>query len=49
MMFYTNWIMALTAIGSSLLGFVGMFAILGKSQKYFIAKQEELRKFKWSH
>ena len=42
MMFYTNWIMALTAIGSSLLGFVGMFAILGKSQKYFIAKQEEL-------
>ena len=42
MMFYTNWIMALTAIGSSLLGFLGMFAILGKSQKYFIAKQEEL-------
>ena len=42
MMFYTNWIMALTAIGSSLLGFIGMFAILGKSQKYFIAKQEEL-------
>ena len=42
MMFYTNWIMALTAIGTSLLGFFGMFAILGKSQKYFIAKQEEL-------
>ena len=29
MMFYTNWIMALTAIGSSLLGFMGMFAELG--------------------
>ena len=42
MMFYTNWIMALTAIGTSLLGFFGMFAILGKSQKYFIANQEEL-------
>ena len=42
MMFYTNWIMALTAIGSSLLGFMGMFAVLSKSQKYFVAKQEEL-------
>ena len=43
MMFYTNWIMALTAILSSLLGFMGMFAVLAKSQKYFVAKQEELR------
>ena len=42
MMFYTNWIMALTAILSSLLGFIGMFAVLSKSQKYFVAKQEEL-------
>ena len=42
MMFYTNWIMALTAILSSLLGFMGMFAVLAKSQKYFVAKQEEL-------
>lgn len=42
MMFYTNWIMALTAIVSSLLGFMGMFAVLSKSQKYFVAKQEEL-------
>ena len=42
MMFYTNWIMALTAIGASLLGFIGMFFILSKSQKYFIARQEEL-------
>ena len=44
MMFYTNWIMALTAIGASLLGFIGMFFILSKSQKYFIARQEELGK-----
>lgn len=42
MMFYTNWIMAITAIVSSLLGFIGMFSILGKSQKYFTARQEEL-------
>ncbi len=42
MMFYTNWIMALTAIGASLLGFIGMFFILSKSQKYFIARQEKL-------
>lgn len=44
MMFYTNWIMALTAIGSSLLGFVGMMAILKNSQKYFVARQVELGK-----
>ncbi len=42
MMFYTNWILALTAILSSLLGFSGMFSILKKSQKYFISKQVEL-------
>ena len=41
-MFITNWVMALTAILSSLIGFVGMFIILKKSQKYFVAKQEEL-------
>ena len=34
--------MAITAIGASLLGFVGMFAILGRSQKYFEARQVEL-------
>ena len=44
MMFYTNWIMALTAISSSIIGFVGMGAILGKSQKYFSARQIELGK-----
>lgn len=44
MMFYTNWIMAITAILSSLVGFVFMFLILGKSQKYFVERQEELGK-----
>ena len=42
MMFYTNWIMALTAIGASLFGFIFMFMVLGKSQKYFIQRQKEL-------
>ena len=42
MMFVTNWILALTAIVASLVGFVGMFAILSRSQKYFVARQEEL-------
>ena len=44
MMFYTNWIMALTAILASIIGFVLMFLILGRSQKYFIARQTELGK-----
>lgn len=39
MMFYNNWIMALTAIGSSLIGFVLMMLIMKKSQKYFMAQQ----------
>ena len=34
MMFVTNWLMAITAILSSLIGFALMFLILGKSQKY---------------
>lgn len=42
MMFVTNWVMAITAILSSLIGFSLMFVILGKSQKYFTRKQEEL-------
>ncbi len=42
MMFLTNYLMAITAILSSLFGFVFMFIVLGKSQKYFTAKQEEL-------
>lgn len=44
MMFVTNWIMALTAILSSIIGFAGMFTILGKSQKYFVERQENLGK-----
>ena len=44
MMFYTNWIMALTAISASVVGFVLMFLILGRSQKYFTARQTELGK-----
>ena len=44
MMFYANWILAITGILSSLLGFVLMFVILGKSQKYFNARQVELGK-----
>ncbi|MCF0111451.1 MAG: ABC transporter ATP-binding protein [Erysipelotrichaceae bacterium] len=44
MMFLTNWVMALTAIGSSVIGFVFMFAILGKSQKYFNERQKQLGK-----
>ena len=42
MMFYTNWIMALTAIISSLIGFAGMTLILKNSQKYFEERQQEL-------
>ena len=42
MMFITNWILALTAIFSSLFGFVFMALVLGKSQKYFTARQKEL-------
>ena len=42
MMFYTNWIMAITAIVSSSIGFAFTLIILSKSQKYFVARQEEL-------
>ena len=42
MMFVTNWVMAITAILASLFGFVFMAVVLGKSQKYFVAKQKEL-------
>ncbi len=42
MMFITNWIMAITAIVSSLIGFLFMGIILSKSQKYFSKRQEEL-------
>ena len=42
MMFVTNWVMALTAIIASLVGFVFMFFIMGKSQKYFVRQQRFL-------
>ncbi len=42
MMFITNWIMAITGIISSIIGFSFMFIILGKSQKYFVERQEQL-------
>ena len=42
MMFVTNSIMAITAILSSLFGFIFMFMVLSKSQKYFALRQTEL-------
>ena len=42
MMFWTNWIMALVAIISSLFGFIFVAVILSKSQKYFTDRQVEL-------
>ena len=42
MMFKVNWILALVTIVSSILGFVLMFLILGKSQKYFNRRQQNL-------
>ncbi len=42
MMFVTNWILAITAIVASLIGFAFMFLILGKSQKYFDQRQVQL-------
>jgi len=42
MMFYTDWIMAITAIVSTIFGFLMMVFILSKSQKYFNAQQKEL-------
>lgn len=42
MMFVTNWIMALTAIASSIIGFALSFILLRISQKYFVQRQKEL-------
>ncbi|MCL2696012.1 MAG: ABC transporter ATP-binding protein, partial [Clostridiales bacterium] len=41
-MFYNSWILALVAIGSSLIGFVLMMVIMKKSQKHFTAQQQGL-------
>jgi len=42
MMLLTNWILALTAIGSTMIGFMLMIFIMKKSQKYFTAQQKQL-------
>ena len=42
MMFYTNGILALISILSSLIGFILMVIIIKKSQKYFLSVQEGL-------
>ena len=42
MMFYNSWILALVAIGATLIGFVLMILIMTKSQKYFIQQQQGL-------
>jgi len=42
MMLYTNWILALTAVGSTIIGFVLMILITKNSQKYFTAQQKQL-------
>lgn len=42
MMFVTNYVMAITAILASLFGFIFMAVVLSKSQRYFVAKQNEL-------
>ena len=42
MMLLTDGWMTLTAVGSSILGFVLMFAIMGRSQKYFSRQQQHL-------
>ena len=42
MMFVTNYIMALTAIASSIIGFILSFILLKLSQKYFVQRQKEL-------
>ncbi|MGM9951279.1 MAG: ABC transporter ATP-binding protein [Lysinibacillus sp.] len=42
MMFYTNWIMALTGILATMIGFSLMTVIMKHSQKYFVQQQAEL-------
>jgi len=42
MMFYTNWIMAISAIAATAVGFGFMFMIVHFSQKYFAAQQYDL-------
>ncbi len=42
MMFYTNWILAITAIFSTIIGFMLMATILSRTQKYFNNLQREI-------
>lgn len=42
MMFITNWCLAITAILSTVVGFVFMMIVLSKSQKYFDMQQKSL-------
>jgi len=42
MMFYNSWILALIAVGSTLIGFLFMRLIMSRSQKYFKAQQDGL-------
>ncbi|SHG99056.1 ATP-binding cassette, subfamily B [Anaerosphaera aminiphila DSM 21120] len=42
MMLYNNVTMALTAVASTVIGFVLMLLIMSKSQKYFVEQQREL-------
>lgn len=42
MMFLTNWVMAVTGIAATLIGFAGILFIISKSQKYFVQQQQEL-------
>lgn len=42
MMFYNSWILALTSVGASLIGFVLMILIMKKSQGYFVSQQKNL-------
>ena len=49
MMFYTNWIMALTAIFASIIGFVIMFIILREISKILYCKTNRARKIKWPY
>lgn len=42
MMFATEWRLALCVIGVTIIGMILLFAVMGNSQKYFVAKQENL-------
>ena len=44
MMFVTNWVMTLSAIAATLIGFLLITLITARSQKYFVARQQELGK-----